>query len=260
MIQEQHHLSHGCQNIPACPGIIPGAGSSSPISGDKEDVRIIIRGVNPGRKKRWSRRCCGIIISKPYMHRWRSHYMKMRIAKLYLLDKWAAENPLPLTLLTFTTYHDSAYAHRKTCGIYSIEESWHILNTVFRKASLIIRNRMMPGDSDFWIVEPQPERGYPHIHAGFFTEFTDAEIDRLKNHWSKVVKAGDKKHGLDISLKTRHKSGEMASLRNYLMKYLGKDFPCNHPGLVPGRNWSSTRLHGKRKNFASAARVTCRKR
>ena len=159
--------------------------------------------------------------------------MKMRIAKLYLLDKWAAENPLPLTLLTFTTYHDSAYAHRKTGRRYSIEESWHILNTGFRKASLIIRNRIRPGVSYFWIVEPHPKSGYPHIHAGFFTEFTDAEIDRLKNHWAQVVKAGDKKHGLDISLKTRHKSGEMASLRNYLMKYLAKTFHATIPDWSP---------------------------
>ncbi len=85
----------------------------------------------------------------------------------------------------------------------------------------------------FWIVEPHPKSGYPHIHAGFFTEFTDAEIDRLKNHWAQVVKAGDKKHGLDISLKTRHKSGEMASLRNYLMKYLAKTFHATIPDWSP---------------------------
>jgi hypothetical protein len=167
------------------------------------------------------------------MHRWRSHYRKVRIAKLYLLDKWAAENPLPLTLLTFTTYHDTAYAKRKTCQRYAIEDAWRILNTGFRKVSLIIRNKIRRGVSYFWIVEPQPKSGYPHIHAGFFTEFTDAEIERLKNHWSQVVKAGDKKHGLDISLNTRHPTGEIASLRNYLMKYLVKTFHGSMPRWSP---------------------------
>jgi hypothetical protein len=196
-------------------------------------MRIIVRGSaelkHPTRRKRFR----PASFSKPYLHRWKSLYMKMRIAKLYLLDTWAAVNHYPMTMLTFTTYHDSAYARRKTGKGNSIENAWKILNTGFRKATLIIRDKIRPGVSYFWIVEPQPESGYPHIHAIFFTEFIDAEIDRLKNHWSQVVKAGDKKHGLDISLKTRHKSGEMASLRNYLMKYLAKTFHATIPDWSP---------------------------
>ena len=81
--------------------------------------------------------------------------------------------------------------------------------------------------------EPQPESGYPHIHAGYFTEFTDTEKDRLKNHWSQVVKAGDYKHGLDFSFGQNYKSGEVASLRNYLMKYLAKTFVETIPDWTP---------------------------
>jgi len=204
----------------------------------KEDLQIVVRGVAPRWKRGWHKRSRRmfmerVVFFKPYMHRWKSPYMKMRIAKLYLLDQWATANPLPLTLLTFTTYQDSAYAKRMIGKRNSIEDSWKILNTGFRKASLIIRNKIRPGVSYFWVVEPHPKSGYPHIHAGFFTEFTDTEIERLKNHWSKVIKAGDKKHGLDISLKIRHARGEILSLRDYLMKYLAKTFHSTIPDWSP---------------------------
>ena len=127
-------------------------------------------------------------------------------------------------MLTFTTYHDSAYARRKRGKGVTIEESWSILKKGFRKASLLIRNKIRQGVPYFRITEPQPESGYPHIHAGSFTEFTNAEKDRLKNHWSRIVKAGDYKHGLDFSFGPNYKNGEVASLRNYLMKYLAKTF------------------------------------
>jgi len=103
--------------------------------------------------------------------------VKARIAKFYLLYEWAQKNPLPLSLLTFTTYHNSNYARRKRGKGYTIEESWLTLKTGFRKASLLIRNKIRKGVPYFWIVESQPESGYPHIHAGYFTKFTDAEQD-----------------------------------------------------------------------------------
>ena len=72
---------------------------------------------------------------------------------------------------------------------------------------------------------PQPESGYIHIHAGYFPEFTYTEKERLKNHWSRVVRAGDYKHGLDFSFKKSYKKGDISSLRNYfMMKYLRKTF------------------------------------
>lgn len=127
-------------------------------------------------------------------------------------------------MLTFTTYHDSVYARRKNGRGYTINESWIILKSGFRKSSPLIRNKIRKGVPYFWIAEPQPESGYPHIHAGYFTEFTDAEKDRMKNHWSKVVKVGDYKLGLDFSFGPNYKNGEVSSLRNYLMKYLAKTY------------------------------------
>jgi len=120
--------------------------------------------------------------------------------------------------------HNSDYARKENGKGYTIEESWAILKKGFRKASLLIRNKIRNGVSYFWIAEPQSESGYPHIHAGYFTEFTDAEKERLKNHWFLVVKAGDYRHGLDFSYGQNYKNGEVTSLRNYLMKYLSKTF------------------------------------
>jgi hypothetical protein len=163
-------------------------------------------------------------IIKPYMHRWKPEYMKARLAKLYLLDSWAKNHATPLSMLTFTTYHDSNYAYHKIGNGYSIEQSWDILKDGFWKASMLIRNKIRKNVSYFWMVEPQIESGYPHIHAGYFTEFTNDEKNRLKNHWSHVIKAGDYNHGLDFSFKADYRSGDISSFRNYLMKYMGKTF------------------------------------
>jgi len=101
---------------------------------------------------------------------------------------------------------------------------------------MLIRNKIWKGESYFWIIEPQIGSGYPHIHAGYFTEFTDNEKDRLKNHWSKIIKAGDYKHGLDFSFKSDYQAGDISSFRNYLMKYMGKTFIENIP------DWGSEEL------------------
>ncbi len=193
---------------------------------DKANIEIFIDGYDHKREEI-------TFCVKPYMHRWKPEYMKARIAKFYLLDEWAKKNPLPLSLLTFTTYHDSAYARRKRGRGISIDESWGILKNGFWKTSLLIRNKIRKRVPYFWIVEPQPESGYPHIHAGYFTEFTETEKDRLKNHWSKIVKAGDYKHGLDFSFEQMHKTGEVKSLRNYLLKYLAKSFVETIPDWSP---------------------------
>jgi hypothetical protein len=193
---------------------------------DKENIKIIIEGYDERQQD--------VIYSiKPYMHRWKPEYMKARIAKFYFLDIWAKQNPAPLTMLTFTTYHDSAYAKRRRGRGVTIEESWEILKGGFWKASLLIRNKIREGVSYFWITEPQPESGYPHIHAGYFTEFTDEEKHRLKNHWSRVVNAGDYKHGLDFSFEQNFQNGEVESLRNYLLKYLAKTFVEGIPDWSP---------------------------
>jgi hypothetical protein len=150
--------------------------------------------------------------------------MQVRLAKLYLLDTWTKIHPTPLSMVTFTTFHDSAYTARIRGKGVSIEESWDVLKSGFRKASLLIRNKIRQGVSYFWIVEPQPKSGYPHIHAGYFTEFTKTEQIRLRNHWANIVNVGDYNHGLNFSFDQKYKDGGIVSLRNYLMKYMAKTF------------------------------------
>lgn len=193
---------------------------------EKEQIQILIEGYDHSDDG-------PSLIIKPYIHRWKPEYMRSRIAQFYLLDAWAKTHPLPLSMLTFTTYHDTNYARRKRGKGYTIEESWLNLKLGFRKASMLIRNKIRKGVSYFWIAEPQPESGYPHIHAGYFTEFIDVEKDRLKNHWANVVKAGDYKHGLDFAYGPSYKSGDITSLRNYLMKYLSKTFIETIPDWTP---------------------------
>jgi hypothetical protein len=45
--------------------------------------------------------------------------------------------------------------------------------------------------------------------------------------------AGDFKHGLDFSFEKTHKTGDVSSLRNYLMKYLAKTFVETIPDWTP---------------------------
>jgi hypothetical protein len=193
---------------------------------DKKNIKIFIEGYD-------DKEADLTFFEKPYMHRWKPEYMKARLAKLYLLETWSKNQAMPLSMLTFTTYHDSDYARRENGQGYTIDQSWDILKTGFRRASMLIRNKIRKGVSYFWIVEPQAESGYPHIHAGFFTEFTEAEKDRLKAHWSQVVKAGDYDHGLDFSFDQSYQNGDISSMRNYLMKYMGKTFVEGIPNWTP---------------------------
>jgi hypothetical protein len=198
----------------------------------------------------------------PYMHRWRPEYMAARLAKLYLLENWAKSKPSPLTMLTYTVYHDTDYAREQIGRGYTIEEAWAVLKQGFRKSSLLIRNRILPGSNYFWIVEPQMKSGYPHIHAGYFGELVDDDRDRLKRHWSENCLAGDYLHGLDFSTGKCHGIGDIASLRNYLMKYMGKTFLESLPSWTPeelvfnAMAWrDGWRLFGSSREISRAMRL-----
>ena len=213
---------------------------------DKEDIRIFIEGFDYTENDY-------TFFEKPYMHRWKPEYMNERLAKLYLLETWAKSNPLPLTMLSFTTYHDSSYARRSIGKGYTIEDSWDVLKKGFRKATVLIRNKIRKGVPYFWVVEPQPESGYPHIHAGFFTKFEDFEQERLQNHWANVVKAGDFKHGLEFSFDKTHEAGDIASVRNYLMKYMAKTFIETIPDWTPQELvFNAIAWHGGYRLFGSS--------
>ena len=139
---------------------------------------------------------------KPYMHRWKPEYMKARIAKFYLLDEWAKNNPLPLSLLTFTTYHDSEYARRMRGKGCTIEESWDLLKVGFWKASLLIRNKIRKGVPYYWIAEPQP--GFRLILIS--TRDTSRNLPMQKRTGSRITGQGSLKQGITNTALTSHLS------------------------------------------------------
>jgi hypothetical protein len=47
------------------------------------------------------------------------------------------------------------------------------------------------------------------------------------------VEAGVYRHGLDFVFEQTHKTGDISSLRNYLMKYLAKTFIGSIPDWTP---------------------------
>lgn len=158
----------------------------------------------------------------PYIHRWSECYLDSRLAKLYKLEAWVKENPTPVTMATYTTFHDYTPTGKRVNEGYSIEQSFKVLNDGLRRSTDLLR-KIRGGPVNYMnILEPHPKSGYPHAHVMYLTRITDAEQDRLKNHWANVVGAGDYQHGLNFSVDSVFEEGEIKSIRNYLMKYMAK--------------------------------------
>jgi len=158
----------------------------------------------------------------PYIHRWSECYLDSRLAKLYKLEAWVKENPVPVTMATYTTYHDYNSSGTRVNEGYSIEQSFKVLNKGLWKSTNLLR-KMRGGPVRYMnVLEPHPKSGYPHAHVMYLSKITEEEQDRLKNHWSNVVGAGDYDHGLAFSVDSVFEEGEITSIRNYLMKYMAK--------------------------------------
>lgn len=158
----------------------------------------------------------------PYIHRWSECYLDSRLAKLYKLEAWVKDNPTPVTMATYTTYHDyNALGNRVNEG-YSIEKSFAVLNAGLRKSTDLLR-KMRGGPVHYMnVLEPHPKSGYPHAHVMYLSRIIEEEQERLKNHWSNVVGAGNYENGLAFSVDSVFEEGEITSIRNYLMKYMAK--------------------------------------
>ena len=158
----------------------------------------------------------------PYIHRWSECYLNSRLAKLYKLEAWVKEHPTPVTMATYTTFHDYNAAGQKKNEGYSIEQSFKVLNEGLRKSTMLLR-AMRGGPVQYMnVLEPHPQSGYPHAHVMYLSMITEEEQSRLKNHWANVVGAGDYIHGLNFSIDSVFQEGEIKSVRNYLMKYMAK--------------------------------------
>ena len=163
----------------------------------------------------------------PYIHRWAEIYHKSILAKFYSLDEWMKDNPGIVTMFTLTTYQGSTYRFndgsfsRKVTGRdLTIQDCFDLLKLSRTKFLNVLRNRY-PGINYVWILEPH-ETGYPHCHLVVFREFSENEQQEIKRLWSEKYQAGSYKRGIEVTSKRSDES--IQSIRNYLMKYMTKQF------------------------------------
>jgi hypothetical protein len=155
-----------------------------------------------------------------YIHRWTPIYQKRLMAKLYQLDGWWKEHKGPVTLLTLTTYQAGEYSQAIKGEKVSIEDGFLLLKDGWNKLSKILR-KYIQDLTYIWVIEPHSS-GYPHFHVIVFADIPQFLQDKIKQLWSEKYKVGSEKHGVDFS--TRIPDENINSLRNYLMKYIGKGF------------------------------------
>lgn len=200
----------------------------------------------------------------PYIHRWTDIYHRSVLAKFYALDGWMKENPGMVTMFTLTTYqgsqsqyNDGLYSRKVTGKDLTILECFDLLKTSRAKFLNVLRNRY-PGIHYIWVLEPH-ETGYPHCHLVVFREFTDEEQQEIKRLWSEKYQAGSYDRGIEVTSKRSDES--IHSIRNYLMKYMTKQFgngedPWSHGELLfNSMVWSTgTRMWGASKQLADIMR------
>jgi len=154
----------------------------------------------------------------PYVHRFMQAYRNGLLAKLHQLNDWYQRNPVPVTMVTFTTYQTGISFVDQ---LFLLKDSYRKINKVIRKFGKI---------NYFWVLEPH-KSGYIHMHCLYFTLFTDEQKDKINNLWASSYHAGDSKHGV-IFEGTIKPSQTLSNVSNYLMKYIGKTFTDQSPGQL----------------------------
>jgi hypothetical protein len=155
-----------------------------------------------------------------WIHRWTETYRKAVQAKFYQLESWLKSNPCPVTMLSLTTYQDGLYSTKITGDIVSIPASFDLLKSSWKRLRMALR-QYLPNCNYVWIMEPH-KTGYPHLHVIIFGEVSEKAQQAIRRLWSKNYKAGSANHGVDFSVKSPEES--IRSIKNYLLKYLGKTF------------------------------------
>lgn len=155
-----------------------------------------------------------------YLHRFTVTYRRGVVAKMYQLDDWWDEHRTPVTLLTLTTYQDGAYSRSVKGRGLTIPEAFLTLKTSWD--SLRKSLRFYLHDTQWvWVVEPH-QSGYPHLHVAVFADVERGTQEAIKRLWSEKYGAASYEHGADFDV--RKPSGDISSIRNYLLKYLAKGF------------------------------------
>jgi hypothetical protein len=206
----------------------------------------------------------GEVVKKvPYIHRWTRIYQKSILAKFYKLDDWMKDNPGVVSMFTLTTYqgsisgfNDGSYSEKIKGHRLSIDECFDILKESRTKLLDAIRNKY-PGINYVWILEPH-KTGFPHCHLVIFKEFTESEQNAIKTLWSCKYQAGSIDRGIKITSKNSDES--ILSIRNYLMKYMSKQFGTGEPWtdaelLFNAMIWETgTRMWGASKDLTAIMR------
>lgn len=200
----------------------------------------------------------------PFIHRWTNIYQKSILAKFYILDEWMRDNPGIVTMFTLTTYQDShsryndgSYSRKATGKDLTILDCFDLLKVSRTKFLNVLRNRY-PGINYVWVLEPH-ETGYPHCHLVVFQEFTDNEQQEIKRLWSEKYHAGSYDRGIEVTSKRSDES--IQSIRNYLMKYMTKQFGTGNEPWTDGELlfnamvWvTGTRMWGASKELTEVMR------
>jgi len=102
----------------------------------------------------------------------------------------------------------------------TVEEQFDLLKISHTKFLNVLRNRY-PGINYVWVLEPH-ETGNSLCHLFVFREFSDNEHQEIKRLWSEKYQAGSFDRGIEVTSKRSDES--IRSIRNYLMKYMTKQF------------------------------------
>ena len=154
----------------------------------------------------------------PYVHRWTSIYRMGLLAKLYQLEEYLGKNVSDVTMITLTVYQRGFDPEQ--CLLNLMDNYKKLLDIMRHKF-----NKNSPIDY-FYILEPH-ETGYPHMHIMYMRALSDDEKNWIKDRWSSKYGAGSFDHGINFSDAHESdngffKSGSIARVRGYLMKYLTK--------------------------------------
>ena len=205
-----------------------------------------------------------VVVTVPYIHRWTEVYHKSILAKFYTLDEWMKDYPGVVTMFTLTTYqgskskfNDGSLSREVKGHDLTIFECFDLLKISRTKFLNVLRNRY-PGINYVWVLEPH-ETGFPHCHLVVFREFTEQEQTFIKELWSEKYQAGSYDRGIEVSSKTSDES--IKSIRNYLMKYMTKQFGTGEQPWTKGEFlfnamvWKTgTRMWGASKELTDVMR------
>lgn len=169
-------------------------------------------------------------------HRWDENYSKKMMAKVKDLEE-SRFNSMPVAVLRLSGYQDGDLKPEDFNK--DRERSWFELNDDLddgRKKLLSKLRKVSKRQMDdvklhfFWVREPHPSSGYPHIHLVVFGKVAhwlrkSSNQEHITNLWSKKWDIGNE-HGLhfDCDIPERSGKGALESVANYLLKYLVKSF------------------------------------